>query len=53
MSVWLTPDLKPVVGGTYFPPRDLYGRPGFKTVLQRILSKVGSIYSIMLKKAVK
>ncbi len=36
MSVWLTPDLKPFVGGTYFPPEDRYGRPGFKTVLQRI-----------------
>lgn len=33
MSVFLTPDLKPVAGGTYFPPRDSYGRPGFKTVL--------------------
>ncbi len=36
MSVWLTPDLKPFVGGTYFPPEDRYGRPGFKTVIQRI-----------------
>ncbi len=36
MSVWLTPDLKPFAGGTYFPPRDAYGRPGFKTVLQSI-----------------
>lgn len=33
MSVWLTPDLKPFYGGTYFPPDDRYGRPGFKTVL--------------------
>jgi len=29
MSVWLTPDAKPVVGGTYFPPDDRGGRPGF------------------------
>ena len=36
MSVWLTPDLKPFVGGTYFPPEDRYGRPGFKKVLERI-----------------
>ncbi|PYL29233.1 MAG: thioredoxin domain-containing protein [Verrucomicrobia bacterium] len=28
MSVWLTPDLKPFVGGTYFPPEDRYGQPG-------------------------
>jgi uncharacterized protein len=36
MSVWLTPDLKPFVGGTYFPPEDRYGQPAFKTVLERI-----------------
>ena len=36
MTVFLTPDLKPFVGGTYFPPEDKYGRPGFKTLLQRI-----------------
>jgi uncharacterized protein len=36
MSVWLTPDLKPFVGGTYFPPDDRYGQPGFKKVLERI-----------------
>jgi len=36
MSVWLTPDLKPFVGGTYFPPENRYGQPAFKTVLQRI-----------------
>ncbi|XP_075725732.1 spermatogenesis-associated protein 20 isoform X2 [Rhipicephalus microplus] len=34
MSIWLTPDLKPVVGGTYFPPEDRYhGQPGFRTLL--------------------
>nr|MDQ6939388.1 DUF255 domain-containing protein [Verrucomicrobiota bacterium] len=36
MSVWLTPDLKPFVGGTYFPPEDRHGQPGFKNVLARI-----------------
>ncbi|MFN2541833.1 MAG: thioredoxin domain-containing protein [Chthoniobacterales bacterium] len=36
MSVWLTPDLKPFVGGTYFPPQDKYGQPGFRKVLERI-----------------
>jgi len=36
MSVWLTPDLKPFVGGTYFPPNDQGGRPGFKSVLKKI-----------------
>ena len=28
MSVFLTPDLQPFLGGTYFPPADAYGRPG-------------------------
>jgi hypothetical protein len=37
MSVWLTPDLKPIAGGTYFPPDDRYGRPSFMTVLTRIV----------------
>lgn len=36
MNVWLTPDLKPIVGGTYFPPEDKFGRPGFPTVLNQI-----------------
>jgi uncharacterized protein YyaL (SSP411 family) len=36
MTVWLTPDLKPFVGGTYFPPEDRYGQPAFKTVLERV-----------------
>ena len=35
MSVWLTPDLKPFYGGTYFPPDNRYGRPGFRHVLKR------------------
>jgi uncharacterized protein YyaL (SSP411 family) len=41
MSVWLTPDLKPFVGGTYFPPDDRYGRPGFATALHRIAEAWG------------
>lgn len=37
MSVFLTPDtLSPFFGGTYFPPEDYQGRPGFVTVLKRI-----------------
>jgi uncharacterized protein YyaL (SSP411 family) len=38
MSVWLTPDLKPFFAGTYFPPDDRYGRPGFKRVLRALAS---------------
>ncbi|MFN0244495.1 MAG: thioredoxin domain-containing protein [Planctomycetota bacterium] len=33
MSVFLTPQLEPFFGGTYFPPRGAYGRPGFPEVL--------------------
>ena len=36
MSVWLTPDLKPFFGGTYFPPDRRYGHPGFNEVLERV-----------------
>ena len=36
MSVWLTPDLKPFYGGTYFPPESRWGRPGFVDILGEI-----------------
>ncbi len=36
MSVFLTPDLKPFYGGTYFPPTDRQGMPGFDRVLRSV-----------------
>jgi uncharacterized protein len=36
MTVFLTPDKRPFFAGTYFPPKDAYGRPGFPTLLTRI-----------------
>jgi len=39
MSVWLTPDLKPFYGGTYFPPDARYGRPGFRQLLEHIAAR--------------
>ncbi|MGY8823161.1 MAG: thioredoxin domain-containing protein [Candidatus Latescibacterota bacterium] len=36
MTVFLTPDLKPFYGGTYYPPEDRYGRPGFPKVLRAV-----------------
>jgi uncharacterized protein YyaL (SSP411 family) len=33
LTVFLTPEGKPFFGGTYFPPEDRYGRPGFPRVL--------------------
>ena len=37
MSVWLTPELKPFFGGTYFPPESRWGRPGFIDVLGQLI----------------
>ncbi len=36
MSVWLTPDLRPFYGGTYFPRESRGGMPGFVPLLRRI-----------------
>jgi uncharacterized protein YyaL (SSP411 family) len=36
MTVFLTPDLKPFFGGTYFPPQSKWGRPGFRDLLGEI-----------------
>jgi uncharacterized protein YyaL (SSP411 family) len=37
LSVFLTHDKKPFFGGTYFPPDDKPGRPGFKKVLRAVI----------------
>ena len=36
LSAWLTPELKPFYGGTYFPLEDRQGRPGFPVILRAI-----------------
>jgi uncharacterized protein len=36
LTVFLTPDGKPFHGGTYFPPVDRHGMPGFSRVLEAI-----------------
>ena len=36
LNVWLTPDLKPFFGGTYFPPEAKFGKPSFTDVLRQI-----------------
>jgi uncharacterized protein YyaL (SSP411 family) len=36
LNVFLTPDLKPFFGGTYFPPDNRHGRPSFLSLLQQI-----------------
>ncbi|MDK2743931.1 MAG: DUF255 domain-containing protein [Nitrospira sp. BO4] len=36
MTVFLTPEQEPFFAGTYFPPEDRWGRPGFGSVLKKI-----------------
>ena len=36
LTIFLTPQLKPFYGGTYFPPEDRQGVPGFPRVLQTV-----------------
>ena len=36
LTVFLTPDLKPFFGGTYFPPVGRYGLPGFPSLLREL-----------------
>ncbi|HST50900.1 MAG TPA: thioredoxin domain-containing protein [Pyrinomonadaceae bacterium] len=36
LTVFLTPDLVPFYGGTYFPPEDRYQMPGFPRILAAI-----------------
>src|SRR6187402_2044456 len=36
LSAWLTPELKPFYGGTYFPPENRQGRAGFPAILEAI-----------------
>lgn len=36
LNVWLTPELKPFYGGTYYPPVSKFGRPSFTDVLTQI-----------------
>jgi len=38
LTMFLTPDGEPFWGGTYFPPEERHGRPGFKQVLSGISS---------------
>ncbi|WVZ05300.1 hypothetical protein V8G54_018646 [Vigna mungo] len=49
LSVFLSPDLKPLMGGTYFPPDDKYGRPGFKTILRKVKQAWDSKRDMLIK----
>ncbi|XP_076243421.1 spermatogenesis-associated protein 20 isoform X2 [Calliopsis andreniformis] len=49
MSIFLTPDLKPLIGGTYFPPEDTFGHTGFKTILLNIAQKWKQLKSKLME----
>jgi uncharacterized protein YyaL (SSP411 family)/aryl-alcohol dehydrogenase-like predicted oxidoreductase len=42
MTVFLTPDQEPFFAGTYFPPDDRWGRPGFPSLLKKIAEAWGT-----------
>ena len=51
MTVFLTPEQQPFFAGTYFPPEDAMGRPGFATVLQRIAELWQQQRELLLRQA--
>jgi uncharacterized protein len=51
MTVFLTPDQEPFFAGTYYPPSDKYGRPGFRTLLERIAELWKTKRSELVKQA--
>lgn len=53
MSVFLTPNLEPLYGGTYFPPEDKYGRLGFMSLLQMIAKQWNEKHSTLYIEARK
>ena len=44
LTIFLTPDLLPFWGGTYFPPVEKFGRPAFPTVLKTIYNVFKSVF---------
>jgi hypothetical protein len=51
LTAFLTPDGHPFFGGTYFPPEDHWGRPGFKRVLTSIASAYREKHNDVLESA--
>ena len=50
-SLWLTPEGKPWYAGTYFPPDDKFGRPGFKKILTQLAGAWKAQNAEILKRA--
>ncbi len=53
LTVFLTPQGEVFYGGTYFPPEDRYGQPGFKRVLKQIVDLYKNRKSDVLEDAKK
>ena len=51
MSIFLTPRLEPFFAGTYFPPHDYYGTPGFLAVLHNVAKAWDESRNDILEKA--
>jgi hypothetical protein len=51
LTAFLTPDGRPFFGGTYFPPEDHWGRPGFKRVLASIANAYREKHDEVLESA--
>src|SRR5579862_789774 len=51
LTAFLTPDGRPFYGGTYFPPDDYQGRPGFKRVLQTLAAAYREKHSDVIESA--
>lgn len=51
LNVFLTPDLKPFYGGTYFPPEAMYNRPSWKDVLYGVAKTFNENAGDVLKRA--
>src|SRR3954449_586655 len=51
LTAFLTPDGRPFFGGTYFPPENHYGRPGFKHVLQTLATAYREKHSDVIESA--
>src|SRR4029453_11843642 len=49
LTMFLTPQQEPFYGGTYFPPDDRYGRPGFPRVLQAVAEAYNSRQADVVK----
>jgi uncharacterized protein YyaL (SSP411 family) len=53
LNCFLTPDLRPFYGGTYFPPDNRHGRPGFLEVLKHIVRLWETRHADILDSAAK